>query len=374
MKRKIITISLLIILLLITILMSKKTNNKTFFKDGVMFAVVVDGEDSLSFPVRGKYYVDIECENAQGKWLADSWKMSLENITGNVSCSVMFTSITDSDYNKNIKTEILNSVGTSGEGSIVNEGIAGIRYEGKNPNNYIWFNNEMWRIIGSIPVCLTSDCGNSNTLLVKIIRNQTIGTIAYDAKTTDNETSEWGNNTLYKLLNEYYYGRKNGNNSNYCYGYSNTASSFCDYTYTGLSIDDYYGSMIQNVYWNTGKGTYSQSTNDIYASEKNKQSIQGRVGLISASDYGYATNYGRSNLASYANINYTGTNWLYGKGNEMTLTQFDNKEYLRINMSGSLINENATVGHVFRPVVYLNESVYIVSGDGTEANPYQIAK
>ena len=28
---------------------------------------------------------------------------------------------------------------------------AGYRYQGENPNNYVWFNNEMWRIIGSIP-------------------------------------------------------------------------------------------------------------------------------------------------------------------------------------------------------------------------------
>ena len=31
---------------------------------------------------------------------------------------------------------------------------AGIRYEGKNPNNYIWFNNEYWRIIGVFDLSL----------------------------------------------------------------------------------------------------------------------------------------------------------------------------------------------------------------------------
>ena len=33
-----------------------------------------------------------------------------------------------------------------GTGQVVNEN--GYRYEGKNQNNYIWFNNELWRIIG----------------------------------------------------------------------------------------------------------------------------------------------------------------------------------------------------------------------------------
>ena len=48
---------------------------------------------------------------------------------------------------------ILKNEGTT-TGTLVNNGTAdyyhdiGIRYEGANPNNYIKFNNELWRIIG----------------------------------------------------------------------------------------------------------------------------------------------------------------------------------------------------------------------------------
>jgi len=47
----------------------------------------------------------------------------------------------------------------------------GYRYSGNTPSNYIWFNNEMWRIIGSLP---TTTPENSSVNLVKIIRNETI--------------------------------------------------------------------------------------------------------------------------------------------------------------------------------------------------------
>ena len=67
------------------------------------------------------------------------------------------------------------------------------RYVGKNPDNYISFNGELWRIIGVMPnmTYCTGSYGNadecnttSNGSLVKIIRNQSIrsGNIHWDYK------------------------------------------------------------------------------------------------------------------------------------------------------------------------------------------------
>ena len=39
---------------------------------------------------------------------------------------------------------------------------------------------------------------------------------------------------------------------------------------------------------------------------------------------------------------------------------------------GVLSEENPLEGYAVRPVVYLDSSVYIINGDGTEGNPYQI--
>ena len=64
-----------------------------------------------------------------------------------------------------MNTYIMGLVGTTqGIGQLVNEN--GYRYEGKNPNNYIWFNNEYWRIIG---VFDSTSHGQSEKNMVKII-------------------------------------------------------------------------------------------------------------------------------------------------------------------------------------------------------------
>ena len=40
---------------------------------------------------------------------------------------------------------------------------AGYRYEGGKPNNYIWFNNELWRIIGSVPTKIDNGASTITT-------------------------------------------------------------------------------------------------------------------------------------------------------------------------------------------------------------------
>ena len=70
-----------------------------------------------------------------------------------------------------------------------------IRYYGANPNNYISFNNELWRIIGVI---------NGK---VKIIRNESIGEYDWDL----NYSNDWNNASLKNYLNVDYYNSINKN-------------------------------------------------------------------------------------------------------------------------------------------------------------------
>ena len=79
----------------------------------------------------------------------------------------------------------------------------GGQYEGKNPNNYIWFNNELWRIIG---VFDESSHGQSGQNLVKIIRNESIGGLVWDKSSTN----DWSTSSLKILLNENYYNATDG--------------------------------------------------------------------------------------------------------------------------------------------------------------------
>ena len=82
-----------------------------------------------------------------------------------------------------------------------------LRYAGKNPDNYIQFNGELWRIIGVMPnmtYCTgiykdSNECNTTSTgSLVKILRNQKIGNSLYylDYKQTNvgSSTSTAGSN------------------------------------------------------------------------------------------------------------------------------------------------------------------------------------
>ena len=87
---------------------------------------------------------------------------------------------------------------------------------------------------------------------------------------------------------------------------------------------------------------------------------------MSASDYGYAadSSYHSTILSGYNTKTITLSNWLYSQGAERT--SFGYIIYYDGSVSGS--SEPWPV----RPVVYLDSSVYIIDGDGSITNPYQI--
>ena len=373
-KYGVVIVSLLIILLLFYFALQNKDSNKTFMQDGILFAMTKDGEEVTSFPTDGKYKVKIDCKNGKGNYLyfedENKWKFTVENITGKVSCNVDFTTVSSSD----LLSVVASTERTSGKGSIVNEGDAGFRYEGQDPNNYIWFNNELWRIIGVIPTKVDSSGTTEN--LVKIIRNESIGGLAYDAKSSG-YTGAWGSNTLYSLLNEYYFGKKDGTNTTGCYGNQTISKVKCDYTEIGINGADYYGSMIKKVYWNTGASNYGTTVSNVYGTEKATQTIYNYVGLMSASDYGYATSASHStNLSSYNNATHTLNNWLYGQGNEWTNIQYSSNgnNAIYVGNYGGVYYDRASYGYAVCPVLYLGADIYVSSGDGSQANPYILVK
>ena len=245
----------------------------------------------------------------------------------------------------------------------------GYRYMGQNPNNYIWFNNEMWRIIGSIPTCLTASCGNNTTNLVKIIRNDSIGILAYDG-TTSGQTGAWGSNTLYRLLNTYFYGATGTTGNNLCSSYGGEIYGKCNYQNIGIKSTSYYGKMLEKVYWNTGKSDDAVYTSESYTNEIATRTVTAYVGLMTASDYAYA---GKITSAMNGSSS-TNSNWLFSQSSEWTSIQrkSNTTRALMIDYDGKMNEYDARYGKSVRPVVYLDESVYIISGTGTEADPYII--
>ena len=361
------------ILLIGIIVLNNNFNNKySFTQDGIRYALTLDGEKTTSFPPKGMYKALVICDGADGRWLYDEWKLAIENITSDdVTCDINFSTITKTSLNE----YIISLAGTTqGTGQVVNEN--GYRYEGKNPNNYIWFNNEYWRIIG---VFDSASHGQSNKNLVKIIRDDFLDGLAWDKSNTNN----WNTSSLKPLLNGAYYNAQDGTNSGYCYGDSTTATANCDYTKRGIQSG--YRGMIASVTWHLGGySSTSATTSAFYGYERGTTVYSGRptsttgyIGLMYPSDYGYSvlsSSCARTtNLGSYDSANCAGQSWLYGKGYEWTLTPYSsNSSYVFIlYYSGDLYNRSgADYGFGSRPVLYLDASVYKIDGVGSLENPY----
>ena len=379
MNKKIKLISICIIFLLCVIghiYNTNNTNNNISLQDNnVTYAISLDGKKTSSFPARGSYKVQVECNNAVGNWLYDEWKLSIEDMLGtSTSCDIDFTSITTktllSDY-------VISLVGKSqGTGKVINEN--GYRYEGKNPNNYIWFNNEYWRIIGVFDSATHGQAGKN---LVKIIRDKQIGYQTWDSAGTNN----WSTSSLKSLLNDYYYKATDGTNSGKCYGYSNTVTSNCNYTKNG--IQSYYRNLIQSVTWHLGGyNSIAVTANNFYTYERgttvngsNPTTTTGYIGLMYPSDFGYTaleSDCARTTLLSeYITVACAGASWLSGRSFDLTLTQYTTNatQTITISREGKIAARDAIGNFGVSPVLYLNSSVYLVDGNGSLDNPYIIA-
>ena len=372
MKKKVISIGIFMFIGIIG-LFYNSNNKNTFTKDGVTYALTLDGASVNTFPSKGRYRADVKCSNAAGKWLYDEWTLAIEDITSNsITCDIDFTTI----EKINLSDYIINLSGSEqGTGQVVNEN--GYRYEGKEPNNYIWFNNELWRIIG---VFDESSHGQSGQNLVKIIRNNSIGGLAWDK----NDTNDWTTSSLMNLLNGAYLNSENGTGEEFCYGYSTTIPSNCDYTETG--INDTYKPMIKSVTWHLGGHTPSFSTTDTYytaergTTEYNGMptSVEGYIGLMYTSDYGYsvlASSCARTTyLGSYSKSTCSGQSWLYGQGDEWTLTPSSASDsYVNVIYNVGYMTIGGALGpNGVRPVLYLDSNVYVIDGNGSISDPYII--
>ena len=121
-----------------------------------------------------------------------SYALFGDSITGDKTISVEASVPTASDI-------IIGKVGT--DGIVAEEHPAttqlkantDYRYTGADPNNYVSFNNELWRIIGVFP---TDDGTGNIENRVKIIRNESIGRYSWDNKAsgTGSSTSSSGSN------------------------------------------------------------------------------------------------------------------------------------------------------------------------------------
>ena len=250
--------------------------------------------------------------------------------------------------------------------------ITEYRYRGASPKNYVTFNNEVWRILGVFP----TDDGNGNIEnRIKIIKNQSIGNYQWNTTQVASTSSynNWTGATLMKYLNATYYNSLTNDNSidmvddvkYYLGGYKDVI------TPTPITIYDFERKI-------SGSGTYFFKTNPT--------NWIGKVALMTASDYGYATENCEDKLLYNSDttkgiIGCNSTNWLYNiKANEWLLNQYANSStantsvYYILN-NGQVHGIASSINNSFstRPVLYLKPEVQITEGDGTSSNPYKLS-
>lgn len=403
--------SILVILLIMGIfgvynlLYDTKNANLVKYNDIVLAIGDGNGGTLSSVPDKNPYYVTVNCTNADGSWDYNKWELKLENVRGSVSCDLDFATVSAS---QNFASYIVSLAGTTqGDGQVVNEN--GYRYEGANPNNYVWYNDELWRVIG---VFDSSRHGTTDTNLVKIIRVETIGSYSWNG--VSGYANDWPNSTLYRLLNGCYLNASSETDtttisgssaacSTYCVKHYNTTSGnegarygSCDFRAIGIHNDGLllgYRDMIRTVYWYLGgPGASGYTTNypsEVYGYETNSSaitsgrstSVSANIGLMYLSDYAYAalasdcargSYYLNNTSPSYASSECIENNWLFN-GYEWTITPNSGTAGTNaraITYTGYTANTNAYSSQSVRPVVYLKTTTYKVAGTGTATDPY----
>jgi len=338
----------------------------------------------------GKYKQSVYCENAEATYNDKYDRIEFTNLTYPGNCTLfiendentyptLISKIEETKTKTDINTGICSDETYTTKADCEGAGASwwgvfeenGLRYEGLHPDNYVWFNNEMWRIIGYLP---TKDVEGNDINLVKIIRAESIGGIAYNTTAT----SVFAGSNLDHLLNDYYYNSFDGTNSGYCYGYSNTITIQCDYRNNGLN--EQARSMVVPVQW--AIGTYgtsaiagTQYTNEIKTWTAVENGIN--IGIMNPSDYLYGPltvncNHASVKSEAYNTVKCAGSNWLYGSTGYV-LGIYSSSAVRTINNSGALDNKSPIYSYEIRPVLYLNLNIYVKSGDGSITNPYQIA-
>ena len=336
-------------------------------------ASYIEGEYQTAIPGKDDGYVvdKIVCDNgATGTWNNEEWGIDIRNATQKVKCSIYF--VKGTVFQMLGKTIASTEVATDDPDN-------NIRYIGKDPGNYVYFNCsdysnqtadtcEKWRIIGVFNNITKEDGTKEN--LVKIIRNESIGSFLFDDKSDGYGTAtniygsnDWtdsqlmmmlnpndylksgytiennivkdsNNKPIYQNMGSYYNGsigcipneRQAGGSGSGSSGSkpsgstnenSTTNSYNCtsiDFTSTGLK-NDTTRNAIESVMWNIGAITTSLTANETYSAERgtsvasgHSTTWTGKIALMYPSDYVY-TNIGGTTYNRDSCLGLMATEW-----------------------------------------------------------------
>ena len=227
-----------------------------------------------------------------------------------------------------------------------------MRYVGTDPDNYVWFNNELWRIVGLF--------GEQP----KLVRNNVYAeSIAWDT----NGGVNWGTSSLQLELN-----------GDFLSGMDQTSLNYIDQEYV----------------WGYSNVDMNLNNEEMYELERNNlYTWTGAIGLLYASDHGYS-------LDSDETINIVGSpcgsvqgswlalnnrQWLLDIGDQYVFSWpvgSNSVSMLRANcLDGFHYSSSSDVIYYgmhneynlsARPALYFKSNVVVIDGLGTYDDPYQL--
>ncbi len=309
-----------------------------------------------------------------------------------------------------VGTTLVDTVKALNKGSSWSAGASGVyytnsheyRYVGAEVNNYVKFNNDLYRIIG----VFDSNSHGKSGEMVKLIRSRPLGGYSWGVYNSSNTSgtysnykNDWTGTTtkvkanLNVLLNEYFYNKTNtsstyGPCTNWTYYYNNTnyRTNSCSQI-VGYGIDESLRGYIETATWYLYGSDTKQSKQNWYLCERGGNSCTGanngayststdaKIGLMYLSDYLYASSYYTSSdttTTSNSTYYFGNKNWLY-KGYEWTLTPYaSDSRYVWWVINGSVNYITTYTPTSARPTFYLKSSVYVTGGDGSFDNPFTL--
>ena len=336
-----------------------------------------DGELHLTLKGKGKF---------KGLYICGLTSSIKENNVVETECSEDSFKINLADY----ITRLYNNEETRTSNGLKKDNTPdqNIRYYGSDPNNYVSFNNELWRIIGVF--------GNN----VKLIRSEKLGDLSWDSSESSVNNgygvNEWSQADLKNYLNTMYY----GGTSVTCYSSYNNQTITCPTN----TLDDASKSLIDNHTWNTGAPNYNELYNsttqsydtvEFYKAERGTTNGKicssgrmcndtvtrtttwtGYIALPYVTDWSYASSEDDCNTKIDQSSTYKckNNNWMQRSTWAWYLSPFayGSGAYSAwiVGGGGRAGNGDAADSNAVAPSIYLKSNILIESGKGTSSDPY----
>lgn len=419
-KKEIIKISIIVLLtiivgIIISVILYKPKNNTNEIKEEETKKEIqaninyyIDKNKVENMPNNGYKYVSSNCDkNANITFDEDKWIYNITNVTQeNTECHIYFEN--------NIVKKTLTFDYNGGTGTTTSKQVqVGFTY-GELPtptyeNHYFkgWYTSKT----GGEEVNFWDKMGNNDVTIYAQYEEQKllIDVLKKDIKNNDNLIIE-GNNIRYigskpnnyvkvpgygncriigifdgniKVVSEYPQGQKRQWNSKADKNDHDSNNWKLSDLYNYLNNDFYNGMdlqfkrVIKKHKWFVGIASDNDNASSAYQKEQ-KEEVENYLGLISASEYAYATpekcwEKTLSNIDSCKS-----KNWLYRGIEEWTMTPSSesNKYALSIGTRGFILDEEVNKNKRYRISFYLNDNIKIKNvstADGTDSNPYELS-